>query len=294
MFCCNVVIITVALVILFLWKFCVFGVVVSVLLKKNMIITLPDIFKLESDHNMRLYLTDNSTLSLPHPFFISAVTHSLLLTSRSPLRGLTVPRARNLIRSRYCTAHLTEAPDPATSTGPPRPPGLEITPLRYSAVARVSLRGFFFFAQSWWLSNTCLFFAFHIAKMVSSKNCVCTKRHRVSRRYFLPWPLLWMNDEECHGSFSTKHWDLLSKKCEEDVSVYACDAYSVCVALCICAHTCMHMHTSINKPPSVPPTQLDCDGMSRHNPHSPENSLTHTESYTYAHSLYISDIENIL
>ena len=55
--------------------------------------------------------------------------------------------------------------------------------------------------------------------------------------------------------------------------------FFLCVALCICVHTCVHFHIlmSINKPPSVPPTQLDCDGMSLHNPHSLEKflSLTH-------------------
>lgn len=68
----------------------------------------------------------------------------LSVNSRSSLAGLAVPRARDPIQCHYCTTHPTEAhtqpPPQASETA--WPAGLEITPLRYSTVARVSLRRF--------------------------------------------------------------------------------------------------------------------------------------------------------
>ena len=86
------------------------------------------------------------------------------------------------------------------------------------------------------------------------------------------------------------------------MSVYACvTAYAHSVCLCDSALMCTHMHAyahAINKPPSVPPTQLDCDGMSRYNPHRPEKSLSLacTQSHTHAHTcpLYKTLLNHIL
>lgn len=69
------------------------------------------------------------------------------------------------------------------------------------------------------------------------------------------------------------------------VCLCICDGRPYSLCLCDSVHMCTHMHAyahAINKPPSVPPTQLDSDGMSQYNPHSLERSLsfTHTQSYT--------------
>lgn len=116
----------------------------------------------------------------------------------------------------------------------------------------------------------------------------------VSRHYFLPRPLLWMNDEVCHGSFSRKLWDLLSDKCEEgDGMCLSMHVWlrtpTVSVCLCVWLYAYVRTHACIctcHKQTSI--CASNTAGLWWHVPVQPpiawrSLTLSLTQSHTYAH-----------
>lgn len=270
-----------------------------------MIIALPDILKLQSKH-----------VTQPHLCFLNyAVSQPLPLTS--PLPSQRPPQfPEHVTSSRAVTVPLIWL---SRLDRPLRPPG----PLASKSPHYVTERWLMFLSKGFctvmvlikyarcsftlciWNKSSHPAYTFYKKKTAFSE-IVWAGRRDTGRAsdIFSPWPLLWIKDEVCHGSFNGKQRDARWQmwKGRQDVSIYACvTAYAHSVCLCDSALMCTHMRAyahAINKPPSVPPTQLDCDGMSRYNPHCLEKSLslTRTQSYTHAHTcpLYKTLLNHIL